>query len=326
MATVARSSEYERDVDAALGSAAVRWTVRTGDGPTVGDVLRLAGADALAVEEGRVFVGRHRVKRLDEPVGPGDVVDVAAPRTVVTDAASVKVLFRTEDLVAVDKPAGIPTIADHGGAAHALVARAARVLGVAAAALHPTSRLDRDVSGVVVFALNARAARRLTEARTRGVYSRRYVAVAARAPATAAGVWDAPVGRAADPRHRAVRGREAVPAITRFVTVARASGGQALLAVAPVTGRTHQIRVHAAHAGAPLVGDKTYGGPTRLTLDSGRVFEPRRIALHAGRVEVPGSRGETLIALAPVPDALASLWSSLGGSRADWEKALSCAV
>ena len=115
-------------------------------------LLLLAGADALAVGDGRVFVGRKRVKRGDERVGAGDVVDVADPRA--GEETEVRVLLRADDLVAVDKPAGVPTIADHAGAAHALVALTARALGVDAATLHPTSRLDRDVSGVVVFALD----------------------------------------------------------------------------------------------------------------------------------------------------------------------------
>jgi RluA family pseudouridine synthase len=304
----------------------MRWTVRTGEGPTVADVLRRAGADALAVSDGRVFVGRRRVKRDDEEVRAGEVVDVADSRAAVAGDAEVRVLFRTEDLVAVDKPAGIPTIADHGGAAHALVARTARALGFDPAELHPTSRLDRDVSGVVIFALNAAGATRLAEARTRGAYSRRYVAIAARAPDPGAGSWDAAIGRAEDPRRRQVGGRDPANAVTRYVTCAKVPAGQALLAVAPETGRTHQIRVHAGHAGAPLVGDRAYGGPTRVTLPSGRVLEPRRVALHAAVVSVPGADGHALTATAPVPDTLVTLWTAMGGTPADWEVATSCAV
>jgi 23S rRNA pseudouridine1911/1915/1917 synthase len=302
----------------------MRWTVRAGDGPTVGDVLRRAGADGLAVGQGRVFVGRRRVRRGDEHVGAGDVIDVADARA--SAGADVRILLQTEDLVAVDKPAGVPTIADHGGAAHALVALTARALGVDASALHPTSRLDRDVSGVVVIARSAAAATRLAEARTRGAYSRRYVAIAARAPDPSAGSWEAAIGRAADPRRRAVGGRDPVPAVTRYAVCARAHREEALLSVSPVTGRTHQIRVHASHAGAPLVGDRVYGGPARVTLPTGRVLEPRRVALHAAVVVVPGADGASLTASSPVPDALRDLWTAMGGNPADWEAAISCAV
>ncbi len=102
--------------------------------------------------------------------------------------------------------------------------------------------------------------------------------------------------------------------------------GPALLALAPLTGRTHQIRVHAAHAGAPLVGDRAYGGPMRMTGPSGHVLEPRRIALHAARVVVPDEGGRPLLLASPVPSALGDLWSNLGGDPAAWELTWSCAL
>jgi 23S rRNA pseudouridine1911/1915/1917 synthase len=108
--------------------------------------------------------------------------------------------------------------------------------------------------------------------------------------------------------------------------VALAPGGQALLDVAPMTGRTHQIRVHAAHAGVPLLGDRAYGGPPRITLPSGRVVEPGRIALHARRVVVPGEDGAPISVTSPLPPELASLWSALGGDPAAWEVPPSCAL
>jgi RluA family pseudouridine synthase len=284
-------------------------------------VLARAGADDRAVQEGRVFVGRRRVKSAGEPVKAGDVVEVAPPREAI---AGVRVLFEEDDLVAVDKPAGMPTIADHGGSAHALVAVAAQALGVDPESLHPTSRLDRGVSGVVVFARTKAAAERLMQARAAGTYERRYLALAARAPEPANGTWDAPLGRARDPRLRQVNGRDPVAAATRYAVCAAAAGGVAMLAVAPKTGRTHQIRVHASHAKAPLVGDRDYGGPPRVTLATGRVLEPRRIALHAARVVVPGASGALLVARAPVPPELEALWAALGGDAAAWEVAASC--
>ena len=75
----------------------------------------------------------------------------------------------------------------------------------------------------------------------------------------------------------------------------------ALLAVEPQTGRTHQIRVHASHAGAPLLGDRDYGGAARVTLAGGRTVALARIALHAARVSVPDAHGQPLVAAAPRP-------------------------
>jgi RluA family pseudouridine synthase len=300
----------------------MRWTVRPGDGVTVRDVLARAGADADAVREGRVFVGRTRVRSDEERVEVGDEISVAPRREPASEG--VAVLAQEGDLVAVAKPAGIPTIPDHGGASHSLVARVAKTLGLEAVRVHPTSRLDRDVSGVVVFALSKAAGERLMQARAEGRYERRYLALAKQAPTPARGTWDAPIGRGRDPKLRAVNGRDAAAATTRYAVTAVATGGVAMLAVAPVTGRTHQIRVHAAHAGAPLLGDRAYGGPTRLTLASGRVIEPGRIALHAARVVVPRPGGEPLVLSAPLPPGLASLWSALGGEPAAWEVSLAC--
>lgn len=302
-----------------------RYVVPPGHGRSVRDVLAHARVEPSAVTEGRVFLGRKRVLREDEPVSEGDVVEIAAAVPAGADP-QVTILARTEDLVAVDKPAGIPTIPDHAGTAHALTALAARALGIDPSCLHPTSRLDRDVSGVVVFALTGAAAARLTAARARGDYERRYVAIATKAPEPASGTWSEAIGRAADPRLRKVGGRDPAPAQTRYAACGRARGGQTMLSVAPVTGRTHQIRAHAAHAGASLLGDRAYGATPRIVLPSGQVLEPRRIALHALRVVVPGDPGGSRLTLvAPVPHDLLELWSALGGDASSWDVSATCA-
>jgi 23S rRNA-/tRNA-specific pseudouridylate synthase len=274
------------------------------------------------VAEGRVFVGRKRVTDESEAIRAGDVLEIAARLERVLPAA--RILARTEDMVAADKPAGIPTIADHAGAAHSLLASVAESLGERISRLHPTSRLDRGVSGVVVFALTAEARLRLAHARARGEYARLYVAIAARSPRVLRGAWSQPIGRAKDPRFRAVGGGGAVPARTLYEVCARTASGEALLAAAPVTGRTHQIRVHAAHADAPLLGDATYGGPRRLTLADGRVLEPGRVALHALRITVPDARGAPWVVTAGVPEVLRDLWSVLGGDPAAWQLCAQC--
>ncbi len=295
-----------------------RWIVRAGEGRTVGDIVRrIAPEDARAVDEGRVFVGRKRVRRADAEVSAGDEVVVSLPAAA---AAPVVILAKGEGWFAVDKPAGLPTIPDQAGASHSLVARAARALGVDAARLHATSRLDRDVSGVVVFAQGTRAAEQLRAMRDEHRYARRYVAIAARAPSPAEGTWNAPVGRATNPKLRAANGADAAASTTHYAVVGEAPP-YVLLAVSPVTGRTHQIRVHASHAGAPLVGDRAYGGPTRATLPNGRVVAFDRIALHAARVTLAG---EAIVS--PIPPALAATWLALGGDAASWDQALACSL
>ena len=292
------------------------WVVRPGDGPSVRAILVRAREDVAAVAEGRVFVGKRRVTDPDRPVSVGDAVRIGAPDLRSTPSGSI-VLFVRDGLVACFKPAGLPTVPDHAGSSHALVALAAAETG--AKDLRVTSRLDREVSGVVVFAMDAASEDRLRRARALGEYHRRYVALAA-GDVPDAGTWDTPIGRGPDPRLRRALGDEAKAAVTRFQTVATAMG-IALVAVTPETGRTHQIRVHASHAGAPLVGDRDYGGPKTITLPSGRVVALDRVALHAAHVRVPGEHGPIDVRADP-PAALTAIWAACGGGAAAWRDAM----
>lgn len=301
-----------------------RWVVRAGDGTKLAQVLAKIGDDRTAVEEGRVFIGRRRATRTDEAVRTGDVVRVTASDRS-RPAPSIAILLDREGLVASIKPAGIPTVPDHAGTSHSFVALVAKQLGLAPDALRVTSRLDRDVSGAIVFARDERAEARLRTARAEGRYHRRYVAIA-EGSLPEGGVWDASIGRAPSPRLRAIGGPEEKPAKTRWFRAAAIEGPSpfALLGVDPITGRTHQIRLHASHAGAPLVGDIAYGGRSRITRPNGAIVATDRIALHAARVIVPGLHGPIEVA-APVPEALVELWSALGGAPEDWTKALAVA-
>lgn len=283
-----------------------RWTVRPTDPKTVGDIVVLAREDLSAIAEGRVFIGKKRVTSANAPVKAGDEVRIGKSDAAATAAAAdVPILVSQEDLIAVAKPAGVPTVPDHHASSHSLVAVVARMLSKKPSDLRVTSRLDREVSGAVVFALSEAAESRLKEARARGEYARRYIALAMSADDEQdTGRWTARVD-----------GKESA---TRFRVVARATASPTtMLAVDPETGRTHQIRIHASGAGMPLLGDTEYGGPRQLTLASGRIVALSRIALHAARIEVAG-----VVAEAPIPDELARVWSELGGDAGAWREAI----
>ena len=308
-----------------------RWVVREGEGRTIADIVKRAGErDAeRAVAEGRVFLGRRRVMSGSESVKAGDEVRIGGEKESAgtgtrtgREEANWSVLWERDGMLACSKPAGMTTVPDHVGSAHSLVALAAEATGRSAGGLFVTSRLDREVSGVVVFATTPEADSRLKTAREQGRYARRYVAIAAGSLDAASLVWDAPIGRGKDARHRAAHGPDAKEATTRAAVVARAEGF-ALLAVEPQTGRTHQIRIHASDAGAPLLGDRDYGGPTRVTCAGGGVISLARIALHAARVSVPDAHGNPLVAAAPIPPELLRAWSDLGGASEGWEAAVS---
>lgn len=290
-----------------------RWIVEANADGSIDAIVLRAGGDALAITEGRVFIGRVRAKG-GEVVTAGTEVTLHDARDAL---AGVRILHREDDFVAVDKPAGIPTIADHGGQAHALVALVAKTLDVPDSTVHPTSRLDRGVSGVVLLALTPAGRERLAAVRAQGKYARRYVAIAAGVPSPDVGSWTEAIGRAKDPRKRVVGGREATDAETRYRVVARTERAT-LLALDPITGRTHQLRVHASHAGAPLLGDRDYGGPTRWTLKSGKSVAFDRIALHCARVMVEGVEAIA----AEIPETLRAWWGAAEGDDGDWGAAL----
>jgi RluA family pseudouridine synthase len=225
-----------------------------------------------------------------------------------------EVLFRDAELFVVDKPARIATTSPDGK--NCLAELAVR-MNPGAARVHPTSRLDRDVTGVVIFARTDRAITALMEARKSGTYRRRYAAIASGVIATDTGRWEWPI--AIDPRdktHRVAlapgeKGERLQEAATRFEVIARA--GTATRAwLFPETGRTHQLRVHASRAGHALVGDVAYEGPKRVVLSDGRVVTAMRPMLHCESVEVPHPvTREPLRFEAKIPDDFASVWRML---------------
>lgn len=233
----------------------------------------------------------------------------------VSPNVAIEVVHRDAELLVVNKPSGLPTTSPDGG--DCLVSRV-RELDPDAPRLHPTSRLDAEVSGLVTFARTAKATEALLEARRAKEYGRLYLALVTKAPSDDAGRWELPI--AVDPRDRRRRlvsstDPEAKPSATRFSV--RARGELSLLSLFPETGRTHQLRVHCAHAGSPMFGDVIYGGERRLTRANGRVLSGKRVMLHCAVLDLPNVAGEGRLALmAPVPDDLVSLWCSVGGDAA----------
>ncbi|MCB9593386.1 MAG: RNA pseudouridine synthase [Sandaracinaceae bacterium] len=226
----------------------------------------------------------------------------------------IELAYESAHLAIAKKPSGIATTAPDGG--DSLTTRLEAQLGVK---LHPTSRLDAEVSGLVTFAKTKDAIHALKQARERGAYFREYLGLAVVAPTPREGVWDASI--AIDPRDRRLRiavpeggsGERLQRARTRYEVLEEFLGGAAL-ALFPETGRTHQLRVHAANAGAPLLGDVRYGGPRRVTLDDGRVVRAARVMLHCRRLRLPNVEGGELDLVEPPPPDVFKVWRSLGGS------------
>ena len=270
------------------------------------------GEARRALERGGVFLDGKRCKVAGRIVHDGSRVTVnleeagrGAEAAAPLDRS--RLLFADGALAAVDKPAGVPaqpTLTTDRGCLPELVSA---LLGAPARLVH---RLDRETSGVTVLARTAAAERALAEAFRDGQASKTYLALCARAPEPPEGRIDAPLGP--DPSRP---GRRAVvpggdPSATRYRTLAVGPGGQALVEARPETGRTHQIRVHLAALGAPLLGDARYGGPRMV----GDLPVPR-VMLHALRLELRHpDTGQPVSFEAPVPADLAAVRDRLVGA------------
>lgn len=211
--------------------------------------------------------------------------------------AELRVLLADNHVLAVEKPAGLPTVPDASGDESLLERARAWVARVKAkpgpAFLGVVQRLDRPVSGVVLFARTSKAARRLTEAFRSRAVEKTYWGVGEGEPPTAEGVLEQWLlkDREAN-RVRVLPGERpgARLARTRWrVLRVRGSGRgrRVLLELRPETGRPHQLRVAAAHLGCPLAGDLRYGASVPLS--------DRSIALHARELVLAHpTRGERL--------------------------------
>jgi 23S rRNA pseudouridine1911/1915/1917 synthase len=300
-----------------MSSPLFRWVVAA---PlSLAQLLEESGLTS-ALADGRVFVdGKRSVEALS--LASGAVVEVFAPRP----RAQIEILNEDDGLFAVHKPAALPTEPDHSGA-DCVLAQLARKLRVEAEGLFAVSRLDVGVSGVLLVTLGSLSRERILGERAAGRLRRRYVALAAGVPEPAEGDWREAVGGAGRGR-RKVGGQDAQAAHTRYRVAASArsvvpSGlPTSLLALAPVTGRTHQLRVHAAAHGAPLLGDRKYGGPPRMTALDGSVQAFSQILLHAAWVEWGPEARRRRVTSEPVTELL-DAWLALGGEAGAIQDAL----
>lgn len=283
-----------------------RWIVQATGPSTVGEVLDCM-EDPEACAEGRAFVGKVRATRREAPVYPGNEVIIYPPRKGTQEP---RVLGERDGVLALFKPAPLPTIADHHGDRSLLRWACDQVHRED---LHTTSRLDVGVSGVVLIACDRAARDRLALAREQHRYRRVYLAIAP--SGVTPGTWTWSIGKGKGNRRAALPpgtpgALDARTHATHLASTPRAT----LLRVEPVSGRTHQIRVHAAAAAAPLYGDSLYGGSMKITAPSGAITRADRVALHALRVEAPDASGAPWRVEAPLPDDFLALWHALGGA------------
>lgn len=272
------------------------------------------------IDAGRVRVDGV-VRKSSFPLRADAEVAVAlfeAPATdIVAEPLPLAVLYEDADLLAIDKPPGLVVHPAPGWRSGTLVNALAHRLGTLAGVGAPdrpgiVHRLDRDTSGVILVAKTAAAHRHLARQFRDRTVDKRYLAVVRGVVSAPTGVVDRPIGRHAHERKRmSVHSPRGRPAVTRWTVIERFRGAT-LLRVHPETGRTHQIRVHLAAIGHPVVGDPVYGVRRRGGSDAGPLATFPRQALHAEEIRFRLPTGGAPIAVAaPLPADLHQLVDAL---------------
>ena len=245
----------------------------------------------------------------------GERVEVAVPPpeplVVEPEALPLVVLYEDADVIAIDKPPGMVVHPAPGARRGTLVSALLHRFGTLAGAGGPerpgiVHRLDRDTSGVILVARSAAAHEALARQFRARTIEKRYLAVVRGRVTATSGAIDRPIGRHPRERQRmSVRSRRGRSAVTRWSVVERFPAAT-LLRLAPETGRTHQLRVHLAAIGHPIVGDRVYGR------GRGRLGDFPRQALHAEEIRfIHPTRGIPVVVRAPVPPDIEQLLAAL---------------
>lgn len=277
------------------------------------------------IEGGNVQIAGVPASKASQKLRGGEALSVRVPPPpsayVAPENVPLDVIYEDDDLIAINKPPGMVTHPAPGVTSGTLVnALLGRMQlpqqdgfdgpdGFRPGIVH---RLDKDTSGVIVIAKSVAAHAKLAAAFKDRATHKTYLAIAA-------GTWkaerpmqvDVPIGRHPVQRQRmTVGGAQPREAQTLFTPLAAHPDGHgrtlALVRAQPRTGRTHQIRVHLAHLGSPVLGDAVYGRESEIM--------PRH-ALHAQFLSLPHPMtGQILHLHAPTPDDLLSAWVALGGT------------
>ena len=269
------------------------------------------------IRDGFVRVANEVVTKSGTPLEDGQQVELRIPPPqpsgIVAEEIPLQIVYETGDLMVVNKPAGMvvhPAVGHFSGTlVNAALAHAPDIEGIGGeqrpGVVH---RLDKETSGLILLAKNDSTHRWLQDQFRLRKVKKVYLALVDGSPPTPSGIVDAPVGR--DPSHRkkmAVvpinRGREAS---TEYHTLERFDQ-HTLIEAHPLTGRTHQIRLHMAFLGCPIVGDTLYGHK-KSSVPLKRHF------LHAARltIQLPGE-SETRTFEAPLPPELEAVLAEIRG-------------
>lgn len=227
-------------------------------------------------------------------VHTGDVLKIRfydeRSKNIVPNNIPLEILYEDEDILAVNKPAGMPT---HPSVRH----YEGTLANAVCAYLEPftfraITRLDRYTSGVVIIAKNAPAAHFMSQSMRMGEFSKTYNAVCIGTPTPACGTINAPIKRSADGIIKRCISADGKPAVSKYET-AEIFGKLSLLRLYPLTGRTHQLRLHLSYIGTPIYADFLYG----------KEIDGQRTRLHCTSVAFPHPFTKSMFTIcAPLPE------------------------
>lgn len=210
----------------------------------------------------------------DYPVRTGDTITAALDEPTPeypAEPGELTVIYEDAHILAVDKPAGMlihPSRAAFTGTLANRVLHYYQTTGQQSA-FHPITRLDRDTYGIVLLAKNAYIHALLNDLQDQGALRKTYQAPVYGGPCDDTGIIDAPIARRPLPSLLRFVDDSGKPSRTAY-RVVRRQGETTLLELRPLTGRTHQLRVHCAHMGYPILGDPQYGTPESIAYSQSR--------------------------------------------------------
>ncbi len=274
-----------------------------------------------ALRKGEIRLDSKKAKASDR-IATGRVIDIrcqmpdADPKKLTPDTRNLTnedarmmqeaVLYKDADIIVLNKPSGL-AVQGGSGISKSVDSLLDALRFEATGRPKLVHRLDRDTSGALILARSAKAATRLMHAFAKKETEKTYWALIKGVPEIRQGKIDLPLAKQeeGDKEKVAINEEDGKNAVTYYRVLDRLSSTLAWVELMPVTGRTHQLRVHMASIGHPILNDGKYGG--REAFIDGMEFS-RKLHLHARRIVIPGLIDVT----APLPEHMKNSWAMLG--------------
>ncbi len=263
------------------------------DGQSVGDVIRnVWGISSHLLSDlkksGGILLDSKAVT-VRERVRMGSVLelvicDECSSEGIEPSPMPIEIIYEDEDILAVNKPKDMPVHPSINNYTNTLANAVMHYYSGKEFVFRPITRLDRDTTGVVIIAKNKFSAQSLSDSMKNGKFLKTYVAILEGTPPVPCGRVDAPIARKGDSVIKRCVSSLGKPALTEYKVLKKTPDG-CVAVLSPITGRTHQIRVHMAHIGCPLKYDYLYG----------REIPGKTLYLHCASVTFPHPLGKEQI-------------------------------